>query len=135
MGPASRYANRRRPLSIFLGPTTTFAPLRTFSSNNQLDFDPRVDYYKKIGVSAGASEAEIKKEYYKLAQKYHPDKNEGKTTERFKEISNAYQVLSDSSRRKQYDSLRQGSSPGGNPRSHSSKAASNPFSNDFYGFS
>ena len=42
-----------------------------------------------------ATEKEVKIAYYKMAQKYHPDKTGGKTTEKFKEISNAYEVLSD----------------------------------------
>jgi molecular chaperone DnaJ len=60
------------------------------------------DYYHILGVSRTASEAEIKKAYRKLAHEYHPDKpggNEGK----FKEINEAYQVLSDKMRRAQYD--------------------------------
>jgi len=50
-------------------------------------------------VPKGASEAEIKKSYYQLALKYHPDKNEGKTEEKFKEISSAYDVLGDKSKK------------------------------------
>ena len=55
------------------------------------------DYYKVLGVEKTAPEAEIKKAYKKLAFKYHPDKNPGdaKAEERFKEISEAYAVLSD----------------------------------------
>ena len=63
------------------------------------------DYYKVLGVEKTAPEAEIKKAYKKLAFKYHPDKNPGdaKAEERFKEISEAYAVLSDKSKRTQYD--------------------------------
>jgi molecular chaperone DnaJ len=66
------------------------------------------DYYKTLGVSKGASADEIKKSYRKLARKYHPDANEGdsKAEARFKEISEAYTVLSDDSRRKEYDEAR-----------------------------
>jgi molecular chaperone DnaJ len=66
------------------------------------------DYYKTLGVSKGASADEIKKAYRKLARKYHPDANEGdvKAEERFKEISEAYTVLSDESRRQEYDEAR-----------------------------
>lgn len=60
------------------------------------DFDPNIDYYKVLGATKADSENELKKSYYKLAQKYHPDKNEGKTSEKFKEITSAYSVLSDS---------------------------------------
>lgn len=66
------------------------------------------DYYKALGVSKGASADEIKKSYRKLARKYHPDANKGDTAseERFKEISEAYNVLSDPKRRKEYDEAR-----------------------------
>ncbi len=66
------------------------------------------DYYKTLGVAKGASADEIKKSYRKLARKYHPDANKGdsKAEERFKEISEAYNVLSDEKRRKEYDEAR-----------------------------
>ncbi len=59
------------------------------------------DYYKILGVPRDASEQEIKKAYRKLAHKYHPDK--GGNEKKFKEISEAYQVLSDKKKRAQYD--------------------------------
>lgn len=64
-----------------------------------------MDYYKALGVSKNASESEIKKAYRKLALKYHPDKNNGdKSAEaKFKEISEAYAVLSDPEKKNQYD--------------------------------
>ena len=67
------------------------------------------DFYAVLGVSASASQDEIKKQYRKLAARYHPDKNpnDAKAADRFKEISEAYQVLGDADRRKQYDQMRQ----------------------------
>lgn len=66
------------------------------------------DYYKALGVSKDATEAEIKKAYRKLAREFHPDANKGDATaeERFKEISEAYDVLADAKRRKEYDDAR-----------------------------
>jgi curved DNA-binding protein len=65
------------------------------------------DYYKVLGVTKNASLDEIKKAYRKLAVKYHPDRNKGdKNAEnKFKELSEAYEVLKDSEKRKKYDSL------------------------------
>ena len=66
---------------------------------------PGKDYYKSLGISKSTSPEEIKKAYRKLALKYHPDRNKGdKSAEaKFKEISEAYAVLSDPEKKKQYD--------------------------------
>lgn len=65
------------------------------------------DYYKILGVSKDASGDEIKKQYRKLAMKYHPDKTKGDKAaeEKFKKLSEAYAVLSDKEKRKQYDTF------------------------------
>jgi molecular chaperone DnaJ len=66
------------------------------------------DFYKVLGVEKGASDAELKKTYRKLARQFHPDSNAGdaKAEARFKEISEAYSVLSDSEQRAEYDQMR-----------------------------
>jgi len=80
------------------------------------------DYYKILGVARGASEDEIKKAYRKLALKYHPDKNQSAgAEEKFKEIGEAYDVLSDNKKKQVYDQYGEeglkgglgGSAPGG----------------------
>ena len=65
------------------------------------------DYYKVLGVNKKADEKEIKNAYRKLVKKYHPDKTKGdkKLEDKFKEISEAYEVLSDTDKRKKYDEL------------------------------
>jgi curved DNA-binding protein len=80
------------------------------------------DYYKILGVPRDASAADIKNAYRKLAMQYHPDRNPGdkKAEERFKEINEAYQVLSDPKKRERYDQVgesysqwQQNGAPGG----------------------
>ena len=74
------------------------------------------DYYEVLGVNKGASKDEIKKAFYKLAHKYHPDKKEG-NEKKFKEVNEAYQVLSDDTKRTKYDQFGSGFSAEGGPAS------------------
>ncbi len=85
------------------------------------------DYYKVLGVEKSASEGEIKKAYRKLALKYHPDRNKDDETaeKKFKEVSEAYEVLSDNQKRQTYDqfgadALKGGGGFGGGPQGFSS---------------
>jgi curved DNA-binding protein len=87
-----------------------------------------LDYYKTLGVEKGASGDDIKKAYRKLALQYHPDRNKGdkKAEEKFKEISEAYAVLSDDQKRKQYDSF-------GDKRFHQQYSQEDIFRNTDFG--
>src|ERR1700692_4620947 len=79
----------------------------------------RPDYYKTLGVDKKATAEEIKKAYRKLARQYHPDRNpdDKQSESRFKDISQAYDVVGDPEKRKQYDSasgpFSSGAGPGG----------------------
>jgi curved DNA-binding protein CbpA len=78
--------------------------------NVQVCSEKKRDYYKILGVSPKATEKELKKSYRKLALKWHPDKNpknQEKATQKFEEISEAYEVLSDPEKRKIYDQVGQ----------------------------
>lgn len=65
----------------------------------------QTDYYKTLGVSKNSSTKDIKKAYYQLAKKYHPDtnKDDPNASKKFQEVSEAYEILSDDTKRKEYD--------------------------------
>lgn len=71
-----------------------------------MDFDPKKNYYDILGVDENASADEIKKVFKKAAVKHHPDR--GGSKEKFQEVNEAYQVLSDDRKRQQYDAYRKG---------------------------
>ncbi len=74
-----------------------------------LKYDKKADFYETLGVSPRSSESDLKKAYYKLAQKFHPDKSDGNKAyeEKFKAINAAYEVLKDPDQRQVYDQLRE----------------------------
>lgn len=86
------------------------------------------DYYKTLGIDKKASKDDIKKAFHKLAHKYHPDKQGGDEA-KFKEINEAYQILSDDNKRAQYDQFGEAGVGGG-----FSGQGGNPFGNGFGGF-
>lgn len=93
------------------------------------------DYYNILGVSRNAEETEIKKAYRNLARKYHPDVNkEEGSEEKFKEINEAYSVLSDTQKRAQYDQLGHERFTSASKGSYGGSGYSGGFSSDFSGF-
>ncbi len=101
------------------------------------------DYYSILGISKQASSDEIKQAYRKLARKYHPDVNPDnpEAEEKFKDVSEAYEILSDTNKRKQYDQFGQyyqqgGFRPKANPYTGGSPFGGSPFTADpgFGGF-
>lgn len=91
------------------------------------------DYYETLGVNKGASKDEIKKAFYKLAHKYHPDKKEGNEA-KFKQVNEAYQVLSDDAKRSKYDQYGAGFENMGQQRGGFSGQAGGFEGFDFSGF-
>jgi len=97
--------------SLLSAPSCLCRQSRLFHITNQL----LKDYYSILGVSKNANQKDIKKAYYQLAKKYHPDSNKDDphAMKKFQEVSEAYEVLSDDSKRSQYDSFGSGASSGG----------------------
>lgn len=100
------------------------------------------DYYEVLGVSRSASADELKKAFRKLAMQFHPDKNPGdkKSEEKFKEINEAYEILSDAQKRQAYDQFghmgaQGGFRPGSNPFEGFSRRQSGGPAGGFEGFS
>jgi len=90
--------------SIPFSKNLTSTQLFYFRSSSQF-LRSRKDFYQILGINRGASAQDIKKAYYTLAQKYHPDKNKAADAkEKFAEISSAYETLSDDNKRRVYDS-------------------------------
>ena len=79
---------------------------RTFAK--QMRFDENIDYYLRLGVKKNATAAEIKKRFYELAKKHHPDAANSKPSdaEKFKQITDAYDVLSNKEVKQDYDAAR-----------------------------
>lgn len=89
-----------------IGKPTSLRSHYRFNFNNEVPkFDPSKDYYIILEVTKDSSDSEVKKSYYRLAKMYHPDSNPGKEA-KFKEINEAYSVLSDEKLKRQYDSAR-----------------------------
>ncbi|ESN98977.1 hypothetical protein HELRODRAFT_185044 [Helobdella robusta] len=85
------------------------APARSFRSSTNVN--AKRDYYEVLGVNKSSTQKDIKKAYYQLAKKFHPDmnKNDPDAQKKFQEVSEAYEVLSDEGKRKQYDTFGMGS--------------------------
>ncbi|MBR0403463.1 DnaJ domain-containing protein [Candidatus Saccharibacteria bacterium] len=94
------------------------------------------DYYEVLGVSKNASDDEIKKAYRKLAVKYHPDKNpsDKEAEEKFKEISEAHEVLSDKQKRARYDQFGHAGVGGAGSSGNPFGAGGNPFEGGNFNF-
>ena len=96
--------SRRVPIQLYplIGPFN----FRIFSTSTGYDLD--VDYYRRLGVKESATQVEIKRKFYELAKQHHPDaaisrKSDG---EKFKQITAAYDILSNENLKRQYDASR-----------------------------
>merc|ERR1711983_40702 len=94
--------------------------------------EAKKDYYKTLGLEKGASDKQIKKAFRKLALKYHPDKNPDKdTSKKFREIAEAYDVLRDADKRREYDQM--GHNGGFKPGNFNFDDLFKDFDDDFFG--
>jgi len=112
---ASKISSRYQPKLLFTKQINCFAVQ---------EFDIKKNYYSVLGVQQSSSAGDIKKAFYKLAKQYHPDVNKGAEA-KFKEINEAYEVLGDASKKRNYDDMRKASTTS----SSSSSYSSNPYSN------
>eukprot|EP00607_Mallomonas_marina_P007662 CAMPEP_0182422458 /NCGR_PEP_ID=MMETSP1167-20130531/8163_1 /TAXON_ID=2988 /ORGANISM="Mallomonas Sp, Strain CCMP3275" /LENGTH=391 /DNA_ID=CAMNT_0024600541 /DNA_START=292 /DNA_END=1467 /DNA_ORIENTATION=- len=103
---------------------------RSFHSTSR---NEKRDYYEVLGVPKGASKSDIKKKYFELAKKFHPDVNRDDTSagEKFREASEAYEVLENDEKRKMYDNF---GHAGVDQASAAGAAGGNPFAQGFGGF-
>ncbi|CAG9326618.1 unnamed protein product [Blepharisma stoltei] len=120
-----------------------FSAVRSFKSSSRLF--ARQDYYKILGVSSKSTESEIKKAYFNLAKKFHPDVNKSPDAKnKFAEINQAYETLGDPEKRRTYDATgmtgdeqdqaKSSGFPGGGAYSSSNSGGFNPFEQQYGGF-
>ncbi|CAM4934478.1 unnamed protein product, partial [Rotaria socialis] len=111
------YTFQTHSCNISYGTTLKLAPVfpelhtRSFHTSSKRD---KKDYYEVLGIPKSATAKDVKKAYYKLAKEYHPDttdKKDAATTKKFQEVSEAYEVLSDETKRKNYDTYGMGGDP------------------------
>ena len=103
--PISNFnANATRSFSIHAR-SNFFYPNSSLSNSSKRSFSSKADFYQTLGVPKTADKGTIKKAYFKLAKKYHPDTNKGDDTasEKFKEVTEAYETVSDDKQRELYD--------------------------------
>lgn len=99
------------------------------------DFEVDKDYYKILGVSQNASKADIKKKYFTYVQTMHPDRNPNANQDKFKELTSAYNLLSNEKKRKEYDEYRRITGAGGQQTSSSNYGSQrNPYGDGFNPF-
>lgn len=120
MGGSSIWNHGRNNFNVSSIKNDSFGGIRTFSSGGKRDF------YDVLGVPRGADKGTIKKAYFKLAKEHHPDTNKGdeKAAEKFKEATEAYEILSDDKQREVYDQF---GHAGVDPNSGFGQGGENPF--------